>query len=147
MPLPDAVGLRLSTPIKEHPPVTVTLPWRVPDGELVTATLLFTNKCGDAWARNRFSSLSSATRNEAGALGGRENGLHVLQHTAASAWLAQGVDIRTVAEFLGHSDPAFTLRVYSHLMPDAADRARKAMDAFFNGDSGQSAPDVPSVGK
>lgn len=54
------------------------------------------------------------------------------------------MDIRTVAEYLWHSDPAFTLRVYSHLMPDATDRARKAMDAFFEGDSDESAPDVPS---
>jgi Phage integrase family len=35
----------------------------------------------------------------------RASGVHVLRHTAASAWLAAGVDIRTVAEFLGHSDP------------------------------------------
>jgi site-specific recombinase XerD len=28
----------------------------------------------------------------------RENGMHVLRHTAASAWLAEGVDINTVAE-------------------------------------------------
>jgi hypothetical protein len=45
--------------------------------------------------------------------------------------LGAGVDIRTVAEFLGHNDPGFTLRTYTHLLPDAADRARKAMDAFF----------------
>jgi hypothetical protein len=52
-----------------------------------------------------------------------------------------------VAEFLGHADPGFTLRTYSHLMPDAADRARKAMNAFFEGKvvSG-SALDVPSEG-
>ncbi|OPG11525.1 tyrosine-type recombinase/integrase [Microbispora sp. GKU 823] len=52
-------------------------------------------------------------------------------HTAASAWLSAGVDIRTVAEYLGHADPSFTLRTYTHLMPNAADRARKAMDTFF----------------
>jgi integrase len=55
------------------------------------------------------------------------------------------VDIRTVAEYLGHSDPGFTLRTYTHLMPDAADRARKAMDAFL-ADSWASAPKVPSAG-
>jgi integrase len=73
--------------------------------------------------------------------------MHVLRHTAASAWLAQGVDIRTVAEYLGHDDPGFTLRVYSHLMPDAADRARRAMNAFFEGTADvPSALDVPSEG-
>ncbi|MCW2918288.1 MAG: phage integrase family protein [Actinomycetia bacterium] len=49
-----------------------------------------------------------------------------------SAWLTAGVDIRTVAEYLGHGDPGFTLRTYAHLMPDAADRARAAMDTFFD---------------
>jgi integrase len=47
-------------------------------------------------------------------------------------WLSAGVDIRTVADYLGHGDPGFTLRTYAHLMPDAADRARKAMNAFFD---------------
>jgi integrase len=70
--------------------------------------------------------------------------MHVLRHTAASAWLAAGVDIRTVAEYLGHSDPGFTLRVYAHLMPDASDRARTAMDQFFA--ESPSALNVPSGG-
>jgi Site-specific recombinase XerD len=55
----------------------------------------------------------------------------VLRHTAASAWLAGGVDIRTLAEWLGHEDPGFTLRTYTHLMPNALDRGRRAMDAFL----------------
>jgi integrase len=55
------------------------------------------------------------------------------------------VDIRTVAEFLGHNDPGFTLRTYTHFIPDSADRARKAMDAFFAPDAGvSSALVVPS---
>jgi hypothetical protein len=35
-----------------------------------------------------------------------------------------GVDIKA----LGYHDPAFTLRVYAHLMPAAADRIRQAVD-------------------
>jgi integrase len=71
--------------------------------------------------------------------------MHVLRHTAASAWLAEGVDINTVAEYLGHEDPGFTLRTYTHLMPSAADRTRKAMDAFFEGKiTEQGAQNVPS---
>jgi len=50
-----------------------------------------------------------------------------------------------VAEYLGHTDPGFTLRTYTHLMPDAADRAREAMDVFFEAGAG-SALDVPSGG-
>ncbi|WP_084369497.1 tyrosine-type recombinase/integrase [Microbispora sp. ATCC PTA-5024] len=75
----------------------------------------------------------------------REHGCHVLRHTAASAWLGAGVDIRTVAEYPGHADPGFTLRTYTHLMPNAADRARRAVDAFFTQEqTGSSALVVPS---
>lgn len=42
--------------------------------------------------------------------------------------LANGVDIRGLASYLGHGDPGFTLRTYVHLMPDAADRMRSAVD-------------------
>jgi integrase len=47
----------------------------------------------------------------------------------ASVLLDGGVSIRAVAQYLGHVDPGFTLRVYSHLMPDTEDRARAAIDA------------------
>jgi len=33
-----------------------------------------------------------------------------------------------VSEYLGHSDPGFTLRVYAHLMPSSADRTRRIID-------------------
>lgn len=40
---------------------------------------------------------------------------HGLRHTHASWALADGVDIRVLAQRLGHSDPAFTLRKYAHV--------------------------------
>lgn len=134
VPLPDAIGLRLSAHIADHPPVAVTLPWverGKPNAAPVTASILFPNPAGEAWNRNRFNKVWRDALVEVGVKPGRDNGCHALRHTAASAWLAAGVDIRTVAEFLGHSDPGFTLRTYTHLMPDASDRARKAMDLFF----------------
>ncbi|GHH61113.1 hypothetical protein [Lentzea cavernae] len=42
--------------------------------------------------------------------------------------LEQGIGIRALAEFLGHADPAFTLRVYTHLMPSSFERARLAIN-------------------
>ncbi|MGV9377533.1 hypothetical protein ACWDRB_17040 [Nonomuraea sp. NPDC003707] len=42
--------------------------------------------------------------------------------------LAGGVSVRDLAEYLGHADPGFTLRVYAHMMPGSHDRARKAID-------------------
>lgn len=146
VPLPETVGLRLSAHIAEHPPVKVTLPWRAPGGELVTAALLFTTPAGGALRRTTFNDVWRAGLQRAGIPTRRENGCHALRHTAASAWLGAGVDIRTVAEFLGHADPGFTLRTYTHLMPDASDRARRAMDAFFatRSPEGPSALIVPS---
>ncbi|MEU6785922.1 tyrosine-type recombinase/integrase [Nonomuraea angiospora] len=148
VPLPESVGLTLSAHIAAHPPVKVTLPWKVPDGELVTVALLFTTSAGQALNRPTFNDAWRASLAGAGIAAGRANGMHVLRHTAASAWLAAGVDIRTVADYLGHSDPGFTLRTYTHLMPDAADRARKAMDMFFASSSagGSSALIVPGNG-
>ena len=37
-----------------------------------------------------------------------------------------------MSEHLGHADPGFTLRVYTHLMPSSADRTRKAIDVVFD---------------
>ena len=43
----------------------------------------------------------------------RMEGIHQLRHYYASVMLAGGVSIKELAEYLGHSDPAFTLRVYA----------------------------------
>ncbi len=56
--------------------------------------------------------------------------MHALRHTAASAWLAAGVDIVSVAAWLGDT-VQMVHQTYAHLMPDADDRGRKAMNAFF----------------
>ena len=39
---------------------------------------------------------------------------HALRHTFATVALQSGVDIRTVSGMLGHADPGFTLRTYTH---------------------------------
>lgn len=57
--------------------------------------------------------------------------MHALRHFYASVQLEAGTSIRAVAEYLGHSDPGFTLRVYTHLMPSSEDRARQAVDLAF----------------
>lgn len=49
----------------------------------------------------------------------------------------KGVSIRALADYLGHQDPGFTLRVYAHLMPEAEGRARAAMDAALGSSAGQ----------
>ena len=46
--------------------------------------------------------------------------LHDMRHWTATAAIASGHDVRTVAGRLGHANPAMTLRVYAHAI-DAAD--------------------------
>ena len=50
--------------------------------------------------------------------------LHDGRHWHATQLVAQGVDLRTVADRLGHTDPGFTLRTYGH---SSLDRQRAAI--------------------
>jgi integrase len=43
---------------------------------------------------------------------------HAFRHTCASLLFANGKNIKQVQEWLGHADPAFTLRTYVHLMDE-----------------------------
>ncbi len=54
---------------------------------------------------------------------GRGRRPHDLRHTAASLWIAAGVDIKTVSGWLGHASAKLTLDTYGHLMGTDADRA------------------------
>jgi integrase len=55
-------------------------------------------------------------------LGLRHVRLQDLRHFTATQLIGAGVDVRTVAGRLGHSDPSLTLRVYSHVIEER-DRA------------------------
>jgi integrase len=57
--------------------------------------------------------------------------MHGLRHWYASSLLAGGASPVEVSAYLGHSDVAFTLRTYAHLMPSSEDRAREAIEAAF----------------
>ncbi len=54
--------------------------------------------------------------------------MHALRHFYPSVLLDAGESIKAVSEYLGHSDPGLTLRVYAHLMPSSQERTRKAVD-------------------
>ena len=61
----------------------------------------------------------------------RANGMHALRHFYASVLIDAGQSVRAVADYLGHADPGFTLRVYAHLFPSSEDRARQAVDRLL----------------
>ena len=67
----------------------------------------------------------------AGVEPGRANGMHALRHFYASVLIDAGESVKSVAEYLGHADPGFTLRVYAHLFPSSEDRARRALDSVL----------------
>jgi integrase len=74
--------------------------------------------------------------------------MHAARHFYASALLEDGVSIRAVADYLGHNDPGFTLRVYAHLMPSSEHRARAAVDrALDAANSPTRALNVPQGGR
>jgi integrase len=60
------------------------------------------------------------------AIGRPDARLHDLRHTFATVSLAEGVDLKTLQETLGHWSPAFTLSTYTHsteqMKKDAADK-------------------------
>lgn len=153
VPLSEGISLRAAHHLEQWPAQPVTLPWLEPTGKPVTVNLMFTGReRGKAVNRNYFNAhLWKPALVGAGVIPepppgeryveSREHGFHALRHAFASELLAEGVDIRSLAEFLGHSDPGFTLRVYCHLMPSSEDKARRAVDRAFAADG----PSVPNL--
>ncbi len=120
VPLPRPVALALSESIAAFPPLPVTLPWNEPGskrhGQPVTASLIFTTAAGAAITAATFNTVAwRPARSRAGiAHDGGRDGMHALRHYYASVLLAGGVDVRALSEYLGHHDPAVTLRIYAN---------------------------------
>jgi integrase len=56
---------------------------------------------------------------------------HGLRHTCASLMLLNNVSPKVVSEMLGHADVAFTLRVYSHVLPGMQRSAADGIDEML----------------
>src|SRR4051794_11990327 len=61
-------------------------------------------------------------------------GFHEARHTAASLFIASGMNAKTVTTLLGHSSIAITFDRYGHLFPGAEHEARDLLDAYLDGD-------------
>ncbi len=59
--------------------------------------------------------------------------LYDLKHAAATLALAAGVSPKIISEQLGHASVAFTLDVYSHVLPHMQDAAAEKVEALLGG--------------
>ncbi|MET9120480.1 tyrosine-type recombinase/integrase [Streptomyces sp. NPDC004528] len=59
--------------------------------------------------------------------------MHALRHLYASMMINGGVDVYTLADRLGHADPAFTLRNYVHRVVGAGSKVRIAVRSAYTG--------------
>ena len=58
---------------------------------------------------------------------------HDLRHTYATISIANGDDIKTVQENLGHATAAFTLDFYGHVTDSMRKRSTERMENFIQG--------------
>ena len=65
-------------------------------------------------------------------LGLEHTRFHALRHTFATLALQNGVDIRTVSGMLGHADPGFTLRTYTHATNPMQVQAAETVGQFMS---------------
>lgn len=133
VPLSASVLAAMRKHAKDFPSTEVTLPWAEPAGQPVTVSLLVTGEGGRLYTGDLFHKVvwQAAFREADLEYRNRADGMHALRHFYASVLLAQGVSIKELAEYLGHSDPGFTLRTYTHLVPSSFERARVAIDGVF----------------
>ena len=118
VPLPESVALDLAAHLQAWPAVSVELPWEDVSGAPRSADLLLSTRERTALQRNYINpKVWKPALILAGIEPTRENGMHALRHFYARVLLDAGESVRALAEYLGHADPGFTLRVYTHLMP------------------------------
>ena len=58
-------------------------------------------------------------------------GFHEARHTAASIFIAAGLNAKTVSTYLGHASISITFDCYGHLFPGNESEARGLLDAYL----------------
>lgn len=143
IPLPAWTAQCIRVHAAKHQPSPCSLPWEKPDGKLRTHNILFRWLDGGHMKPRAYSetvwkpAIAAAgvipaptkdPRKRKRYVTTRREGTHQLRHHYASVMLAGGVSIKELAEYLGHHDPGFTLRIYAHMLPDSHERARQVID-------------------
>lgn len=143
IPLPAWTAQSIRTHVAKVKPTPCTLPWEKPDGPQRSHNILFRWIDGGHMKPRAYSEtvwkpaiaaagiIPKPTKDGRKRLRyktTRKEGTHQLRHHYASVMLAGGVSIKELAEYLGHHDPGFTLRLYAHMLPDSHERARRVID-------------------
>ncbi|MGH3876160.1 MAG: tyrosine-type recombinase/integrase [Actinophytocola sp.] len=133
VPLASRVARALDDYAKKFPPAELTLPWLHPGGTPTTVRVYLVDYDGRPLRRGAFNSqVWRPALVKAGVTGPtRDHGMHALRHLYASVLLDAGESVKALAQYLGHSDPGFTLRVYTNLLPTSHERTRRAVDGFL----------------
>lgn len=80
------------------------------------------------WAGKRVLSVKRGLKAAAKRAGLEDVSPHVLRHSAAVQMVEAGINIEEVAQFLGHSNPSITRRVYARYSPDYLRTAAAALE-------------------
>ncbi|MDX2971782.1 tyrosine-type recombinase/integrase [Kribbella solani] len=143
VPMSPILAAAVKDHIERFGTKTISLPWEDLAGEIQEHDLLFTWSDGRhlradlynimVWKRALVVAgvLPAPVKNARGNPRYKQDrtvGMHALRHYYASITLADGVNIKELAEYLGPADPGFTLQMYTHLLPSSHDRARLAID-------------------
>jgi len=90
---------------------------------------MFTDSKGGLVRRSNYRRRVFIPATERAGLGGLT--FHGLRHSAATEWIAAGVDAKTVQHKLGHTDPRLTLELYAHHSSEAEKRATETLDEIY----------------
>ena len=108
--------------------------------------------CGAAWADNDLvvdrgdgepviaASLSAGFARIADSVGLGDVRLHDLRHGFAVALLREGINVKVVAEALGHSRASFTLDTYMHVLPGMGEQVASAIETALAASSAAARP-------
>jgi integrase len=106
--------------------------WMHPDGKLVRVRVYLVDYAGRPSMRGAFDSqVWRPALRRAVSRPPRDHGMHALRHLYASVLLDAGESVKALAQYLGPSDPGFTLRFYTRLMPTSHERTRRALNALL----------------
>ena len=137
VPIADDLVPLIARHLELYPALKVTLPFMDGAGKVdgtMTRSLIFHNG-PTAWYAGTFDypwNRAVERAAKSAVMPADRNTPHVLRHTAATNWLANGLNLAAVAAYLGDTKETI-IHTYSHVLPNDDTRARDIMNAFFRG--------------